>query len=188
MFRRFRGGNGNGDDNESEALEMPSSNHPNPEEGVGETSNEDNREEVRRMQVGNERESVNEDEDDHTIIGFDDGNDIRRRQGGGLDDNLMPMWDTQNDEDAEQRRQNTIRREIESVQRSNFFHLFLLCLVPTTLLLVVVASILGEGDDCGSLTTNCSREPRKFMNAFTSRCICDSIPVQSKWNVNFPDP
>jgi hypothetical protein len=53
----------------------------------------------------------------------------------------------------------------------------LLCLIPTALLCIVVATVLGDEEDCGSDVTVCRQDPRTFINAFTTRCVCDAIDV-----------
>lgn len=88
----------------------------------------------------------------------------------------FPNW-TLNEEEIQTRRE-TIRTEIERMQRSNFIHFVVLCLVPTSLLLIVIAAILSEDGECGveeGGMTSCEREPRKFVNAFTTRCICEAV-------------
>lgn len=93
--------------------------------------------------------------------------------------------------------------KIERVQRSNFIHFILLCMIPTALLLIVIVAILSERGECSSTPTytapvnategdtlssssvsgsnnimiECQREPRLFVNAFTSTCICSAIRV-----------
>jgi hypothetical protein len=54
----------------------------------------------------------------------------------------------------------------------------LLCLIPTALLLIVVVTVFGEEEPCGSEVTTCRQEARTFINAFTTRCICDAIDVK----------
>ena len=71
-------------------------------------------------------------------------------------------------------------QQVERVQRANFIHFLILCLVPTALLLIVIAAIVSEDGECGIGGDNnelivCEREPRSFVNAFTSRCICEAI-------------
>jgi len=75
-----------------------------------------------------------------------------------------------------QLRREAIRKEVERVQRANAIHFALLCLVPTSLLLIVIAAIVSEDSECsGDGLTVCEREPRSFVNAFTTRCICDAV-------------
>jgi hypothetical protein len=86
----------------------------------------------------------------------------------------FPNW-TLNEEEINNRRE-AIRTEIEHMQQSNFIHFAVLCLVPTSLLLIVIAAILSEDGECsGDGLTVCEREPRTFVNAFTTRCICDAV-------------
>lgn len=83
-------------------------------------------------------------------------------------------------EEATALRREAIRQEVRRVQRANFIHFLVLCLVPTILLLIVIAAILGEDGECGADDgaggpVVCQREPRSFVNAYTSRCICDAV-------------
>ena len=68
---------------------------------------------------------------------------------------------------------------MERVQRANFIHFALLCLVPTSLLLIVIAAIISEDGECNVSgedgVTVCERESRSFVNAFTTRCVCDAV-------------
>lgn len=64
-------------------------------------------------------------------------------------------------------------------------------MIPTALLLIVLVAIMSERGECGSSSTTsfddnnnndnlliqCYREPRTFVNAFTSTCICNAIRV-----------
>lgn len=89
----------------------------------------------------------------------------------------FPNW-TLNETEVNTRRE-AIRTEVERMQHSNFIHFAVLCLVPTSLLLIVIAAILSEDGECGAEDdyglTVCEREPRTFVNAFTTRCICDAV-------------
>ena len=88
--------------------------------------------------------------------------------------NQFPNW-TLNEEEINTRRE-AIRIEIERMQRANFVHFVVLCLVPTSLLVIVIAAILTEDGECsGDGLTVCEREPRTFVNAFTTRCICEAV-------------
>jgi hypothetical protein len=46
----------------------------------------------------------------------------------------------------------------------------LLCLIPTALRIIVIATVVGDEEDVGS--NFCELEPRTFVNAFTTRCVC----------------
>ncbi|KAL3783156.1 hypothetical protein HJC23_001506 [Cyclotella cryptica] len=45
------------------------------------------------------------------------------------------------------------------------------------LLLIVIAAIVSEGGEClgAEGITICEREARTFVNAFTTRCVCDAV-------------
>lgn len=90
---------------------------------------------------------------------------------------VLPTIAWEPSEEATALRREAIHQELQRVQRANFIHFLVLCLVPTTLLLIVIAAILSEDGECrnDSGLTVCQREPRSFVNAFTSRCICDAV-------------
>lgn len=109
-----------------------------------------------------------EDDDDVTVIFLDNAEN-------GAD---MMSWMDRAGPEMEARRRQVLLRELRRVQRASFIHFSLLCLVPTVLLLVVIATVFGGEEECHSDVTFCELEPRSFVTAFTTRCICDSIPVQ----------
>jgi hypothetical protein len=81
--------------------------------------------------------------------------------------------------DMEERRRNVLLRELQRVQKASFIQFVLLCLIPTSLLFILVATVIGGDEDCGSEATMCVKEARTFLNAFTTRCICDAIDVSN---------
>ena len=90
---------------------------------------------------------------------------------------LNPLIYAEPTEEATAIRRLSILTEVQRVQRANFIHFLVLCLVPTTLLIIVIIAIVSEDGECSSTNnlTVCEREARSFVNAFTSRCICDAI-------------
>ena len=93
----------------------------------------------------------------------------------------------------EERRRNILLGELQRVQRTSFIHFVLLCSIPVILLVVVLATALGDVEDCSSSTTNpgaqelCFMEDRNFMNAFTTRCVCQGVAVMQSTNeTNIP--
>ena len=112
-----------------------------------------------------------DDDDDVTVIVLDnsDSNNLIRSE--------MMSWIERAGPEMEERRRHVLMRELRRVQRASFIHFALLCVVPTILLLVVIATVLGEEEECVSDVTFCELEPRSFVTAFTTRCICDAIPV-----------
>ena len=79
--------------------------------------------------------------------------------------------------EMQERRRNVLRREMQRVQRSSFLHVSLLCMIPTAFLIAVIVAVMADEEYCGSEITTCYQEPRSFMNAFTSRCLCESLDV-----------
>ena len=120
----------------------------------------------------NEAPLEEDDDDDLTVIVLDQN----------ADDNYgnrfaAVAWVEQTGPEMEERRRNVLLRELRRVQRASFLHFCILCLIPTVLLLVVIGTVLGDEEDCESDATFCELEPRTFINAFTTRCVCDAIPV-----------
>lgn len=115
----------------------------------------------------------NDDDDDITVILLDqtieDGNDR-----GGV---FSEYWIEQHGPEMEERRRNILLRELKRVQRASFIHFALLCFIPTALLIVVLITIFSEDEPCESTATYCALEQRTFVHAFTTRCVCDPIPI-----------
>lgn len=110
-----------------------------------------------------------DDDDDVTVIILESGSDA--------DDAVGTGWVDQDSPEMQERRRNVLLRELQRVQRASFIHFMILCLIPTSLLFIVIATVLGEDEDCESAATTCQKEARTFVNAFTTRCICDAITV-----------
>jgi hypothetical protein len=112
-----------------------------------------------------------DDDDDMTVIVLEQGED---------NDFISPSaagWAEQDSPEMEGRRRNVLLRELQRVQRASFIQFLILCLIPTSLLFVVIATVLGDDEDCESAATQCEKEERTFINAFTTRCVCDAILV-----------
>lgn len=116
----------------------------------------------------------NDDNDDLTIIELDDSTQGRNQQQAAA-----LSWMEQQGPDMEERRRNVLLRELQRVQKASFIQFVLLCLIPTSLLFILVATVIGGDEDCGSEATMCVKEARTFLNAFTTRCICDAIDVSN---------
>ena len=90
-------------------------------------------------------------------------------------------WGGSNEQESDEhdrRRHQSALREVEQIQRSNFVHFLLLCMVPTSLLLILVVSVMGNESNNACSTGNsqhCYSEARSFFNPFTSRCICEAV-------------
>ena len=109
-----------------------------------------------------------EDDDNVTVIVLENSEDDEVMANGWVDQDSPEMQD---------RRRNVLLRELQRVQRASFIHFMILCLIPTSLLFIVVATVLGEDEECQSVATICEKEPRTFLNAFTTRCVCDARAV-----------
>ncbi|KAL7561288.1 hypothetical protein ACA910_022556 [Epithemia clementina (nom. ined.)] len=136
-----------------------------------------------------------DDDDDVTVILLDptQGGSTRQRQQSStvntnnnhnaailawIDQATNSPLDNPDDNNPEwqERRRQILVHELRRLQRASFRHFVLLCLIPTLLLLVVIATVLSDETDCvSSAATTCELEPRTFINAFTTRCVCDAI-------------
>lgn len=151
-------------DEETNTTPLPIDDTPlpaDPEQPVQDASNDD---------LDENCNNQNDDDDEMTIITLDHDPE---------DDNhaAAMTWMEQNGPEMEQRRRNVLLRELQRVQRASFIHFILLCLIPTALLMIVVITVFGEEEYCGSEITTCYQEARSFINAFTTRCICDALDV-----------
>jgi hypothetical protein len=100
----------------------------------------------------------------------------------------------------QQTRRNEMVQELRVVERSSFRLFLMILVVPVVLLVVAVAAVVSDDVDCsgmaqasvggtasegGSSSTqpeaaagvSCWNDPRTFRNAFSTRCICDSVPA-----------
>lgn len=116
----------------------------------------------------NRRVSENGDDDDETVIVLD-----RRNTA----DSATALWAEQDSPELEERRRSILLRELQRVQRASFVHFLILCLIPTSLLFIVIITVLQDDDLCESTATLCEEEARTFINAFTTRCVCNAIQV-----------
>ncbi|KAG7346870.1 hypothetical protein IV203_005939 [Nitzschia inconspicua] len=135
-----------------------------PRENALEESNRANCEE------NNSDDNDDDDDDDVTVIILENLDDDDEMVGSG--------WIDQDSPEIQERRRNVLLRELQRVQRASFIHFLILCLIPTSLLFIVIATVLGEDEDCESTATTCAKEPRTFINAFTTRCVCDAIAIR----------
>ena len=120
-------------------------------------------------------ETVNEEDDDNlTVIVLEQG-----AENALLSQTAAVGWAEQDSPEMEERRRNILLRELQRVQRASFIHFLILCLIPTSLLFIVIATVVGENETCDSAATKCAKEARTFINAFTTRCVCDAITVTS---------
>ena len=118
----------------------------------------------------------NDDDDDVTVIVLE-----REAENALISQSAAAGWETEQTPEMEERRRNVLMRELNRVQRASFMHFMLLCLIPTTLLFVVIVTVLaGDNEECTSEVTHCEREPRAFVNAFTTRCVCEAIIVSTE--------
>jgi hypothetical protein len=82
------------------------------------------------------------------------------------------------EEEFEQARREHLHQELLRIQRTNFYHFGLICLVPLVMLLLVVITSLNQDGSCeADFGTECFYENRGFMSAFARQCICKGIKV-----------
>ena len=124
-----------------------------------------------QQSVTENEEEDDDDSDDMTIIGLDAAQDSNRHSAG-------LSWIEQGGPAMEERRRNVLLRELQRVQRASFIQFVLLCMIPTALLFIVFVTVLGDNENCTSTATTCREDDRTFLNAFTTRCICDAIDVK----------
>jgi hypothetical protein len=71
-----------------------------------------------------------------------------------------------------------LTEELAIIQKTNFIHFGILCLVPIFLLLLVLISSISKQGSCnGYEGVTCEYEERAFMNAFSTRCICTAFTM-----------
>jgi predicted nucleic acid-binding Zn ribbon protein len=100
------------------------------------------------VQECSNQQDTSSDDDEMTIVTLDHN-----------DQNAAAFaWLDQNGPKMERRCRNVLLRELQRVQRASFMHFMLLCLIPTALLLVVVVTVFGEEEPCGSQLATCRQE------------------------------
>jgi len=91
------------------------------------------------------------------------------------------MWFdlTQETQVHEDQRREVIRREVRHIQKANCFHFSVMMIVPLVLTIIVIIAVLKNYETCISSTPGitCAEEERIFMNAYTTRCICNGITL-----------
>ena len=118
-----------------------------------------------------DKDDDDDDDDDVTVIVLDHSPEDAEGQ------RLTIAWTGEAGPAVEERRRSIMLRELQRVQRTSFMHFLILCLIPTVLLFIVIATVISEDEDCFSDATVCHKEARNFINAFTTRCVCEAIPV-----------
>ena len=117
-----------------------------------------------------------EDEGDDTSVS-DDMTEVQLEDSDVLNQDLSRGNDGLPEDEAHSR--EILLHEIHRAQRANFLHFLLLCSIPIIFLVVVLSSI-NDSIDCSDDLVFCSRESRAFINAFSSRCMCDAIVIANE--------
>jgi hypothetical protein len=135
-------------------------------------------------------EDENDDgDDDITIIYLDDENETANILNSGNnnattatasdDHGIFFDWIQRSDGTIlqDERRRAILIQELQRVQRTSCIQFSILCLLPVLLFAAMAIAVLRQDESCESTITECALEPRTFANAFTTRCICQPIPV-----------
>ena len=128
----------------------------------------------------------NDDDDNMTIIFLEPESGIPHDNiDGSNNNNNLPNWidrldGSTGDAVFEERRRTIILHELKRIQRRSFINFVILCSLPLLLFtMMIIVIFTSNGDEsCPSTITNCRLEARTFANAFTTRCLCDPIPVE----------
>jgi hypothetical protein len=137
----------------------------------------------------------NHDDDDVTIIFLDQENHPNQSGGpmsismnhnnnntsaAGGESGVVTDWMERVDGAIiyDARRRSILIRELKRVQRSSFIQFAILCALPVLLFFVMAILVFGQEETCVSTVTYCELASRTFVNAFTTRCVCDPIPVE----------
>ena len=129
----------------------------------------------------------NGDDDNMTIIFLEtesgmqhQGSNENHNNGSNNLPNWMDRLDHSSDAIFDARRRAILLQELKRIQRRSFWNFVLLCSLPLLLFTVMIIIVFSGSSDevCMSTTTYCRLEPRTFVNAFTTRCLCDPIPVE----------
>jgi hypothetical protein len=117
-----------------------------------------------------------DDDDDITVILLDEA--IENTNSPNSANGFSLNWIEQNGPEMEERRRRILLRELKRIQRDSFIRFAVMCIIPLVLLVVVLATISNANKEpCESDIVFCQLEPRSFSNVFTSRCVCDPIPI-----------
>jgi hypothetical protein len=115
-----------------------------------------------------------EDDDDITVIDMDHRTAMEHRSFRPV----VFLWNVAHPVSAvEDHRRAMLLNEVQHMQRASFFHFVLLCAIPFFMVVIVLISNIGTQEQCTSQLSECTLEPRSFMNAFTTRCICNAVSV-----------
>ena len=129
------------------------------------------------------------DDDEMTEVDVDDeGNNsgeyisrlerMIQHNTGGNGNAGAHVFTPEEEEIYEQQRRSQLNVELVRIQRQNFMHFGILCLLPLLMLALVLISSFSQKGTCESVDNyECLLEGRAFMNAFVSRCLCSSVEV-----------
>lgn len=124
------------------------------------------------------------DDDEMTEVNVDDeGNNdgeyiSRLERTIQHNDGNQNVLSPEEEETYEEQRREQLNNELVRIQRTNFIHFGVLCMLPVFMLVLVVITSFRQSGTCeGYETYTCDFEQKEFMNAFVSRCICTAIEV-----------
>lgn len=129
----------------------------------------------RQTNIQNNTSNDTDNDDNETVIyldSVDDPNQTGNYNGGGGPSTLDWMEPV-----SEEHRRTILLQELHRVQRAAFVQFLTLCMFPVFVIIFVVLTVVGDETLCDSIATECYLEPRTFINAFTTRCVCQTIPL-----------
>ena len=124
------------------------------------------------------------DDDNMTIIFLETESSMQNQGNDGDGNSNLPNWidrlDQTGDEIFDERRRTILLQELKRIQRRSFMNFAILCSIPVVLFTAMIIIVFSGSSDetCVSTITYCRFERRTFVNAFTTRCLCDPIPVE----------
>jgi hypothetical protein len=128
--------------------------------------------------------SLDEDEnDDVTIIYLEEENEANSGNNNSTTTNAENRavfhWIERVDGSIiyDEHRRAILIEELKRVQRTSCIQFSILCILPAIFFVAMAIAVLGQNEECVSTVTDCELEPRTFVNAFTTRCVCHPIPV-----------
>jgi hypothetical protein len=149
------------------------------------SDDDDNVEEEGEYYNSNCGNNDDDDGDDVTVILLDPSIEDANNRAGTTTTTITTTssntisfdWIEQDGPEMEARRRAVLLRELERVQRKSCIQFSMLCTIPIVLLIIVLITVLGDERDCISDVTECYLEQRTFMNAYTTRCVCEPIEI-----------
>jgi len=136
--------------------------------------------------VSTSNHSNNDNEDPNTTVDVDDSiEEINILPSSSSENANSPetnhrLWTDDDRQAYEERRREALNQELNRVQRTNFIHFMVLCMIPVFLIVMVLLnSFIDDGDCIGYGNLKCWREARNFLNGYSNSCICEAFNITS---------